>query len=99
MKHWHHDRWLWLIMLLAAVLALSNLGDRHFWGDEVHLLNLGGSVAQYGLPVVDDRLKNIEATYEIDDTTRQEYSADITYGVSIAGKDVYSLHPWLVSYI
>jgi hypothetical protein len=97
--HWHQDKLLWVILLAAAVLALANLGDRHFWGDEVHLLNLGKNVAAYGLPVVDDTLKNTEATYEIDDATQSQYSDHVTYGIRIAGKDVYSLHPWLVSYI
>jgi 4-amino-4-deoxy-L-arabinose transferase-like glycosyltransferase len=98
-KPWYTDRWLLLILLVSAALALSNLGDRHFWGDEVHLLNLGKSVANYGLPVVDDNLKHIEATYETDDVTQKGYSETVTYGARIFGKDVYSLHPWLVSYI
>jgi 4-amino-4-deoxy-L-arabinose transferase-like glycosyltransferase len=99
MTHWYQDRWLWAIILIAAVLALSNLGDRHFWGDEVHLLNLGKSISQYGLPVVDDALRGIEVTYEQDDVTKSVYNEKISYGVLVNGKDVYSLHPWLVSYI
>ncbi len=98
-KSWYQDKVLLAILLAAAVLALANLGDRHFWGDEVHLLNLGKSIAQHGLPVVDDELKAIESTYEIDDLTQKTFSETLTYGIRIAGKDVYSLHPWLVSYV
>lgn len=96
---WYKDRWLLLILLVSAALALGNLGDRHFWGDEVHLVNLGKSIATDGLPVVDDRLKQIEVTYEQDDLTKQVYNDAIQYAVSVNGKEVYGLHPWLVSYI
>lgn len=96
---WYNDRWLWFILLAATVLALSNLGDRHFWGDEVHLLNLATSITKYGFPVVDDELKRTEVTYEVDDVTGQGYPQELIYGPRIAGKPVYTLHPWLVSAI
>lgn len=90
---------LFWIMCIAAVLALSNLGDRHFWGDEVHLLNLGASVTQYGLPIVDNRIQHIEVTYESDDITHEGYNPDLIYGMRVAAGSIYTLHPWLVSYI
>ena len=90
---------LFWIMCITAVLALSNLGDRHFWGDEVHLLNLGSSITQYGLPVVDNRIQQIEVTYESDDITHEGYAPDLIYGMRVAAGSTYTLHPWLVSYI
>ncbi len=98
-KPWYTDRWLLLILLVSAALALSNLGDRHFWGDEVHLLNLGKTITKYGLPIVDAELKRIEVTYERDDITNESYAPTLIYGLRTAQGNLYLLHPWLVSYI
>lgn len=88
-----------LIVLFAGVLSIAGLGERIFWADEVHLINLGRSIIVHGIPVVDDSVKQREVAYEVDDGTGIVYNPTIVYAVKISGHDVYSLHPWLVSYI
>ncbi len=93
------NKWLLGIILVAAILSLSNLGSRNFWGDEVHLLNLGKSIPRYGIPVVDNSLRQIEVTYEVDDLKGTVYNERVDYGIAIGDKVIYTLHPWLTSYI
>jgi hypothetical protein len=96
---WQKNKWLILIIIAAAILSLTGLGARHFWGDEVHLLNLGKSIPLYGIPVVDNTVRQIEVTYEIDDITNAGYNEKVDYGIPIGSKVIYTLHPWLTSYI
>lgn len=100
-NHWYNDKLLLVIILAAAVLSLANLGDRHFWGDEVHLLNLGKNILIYGLPIVDNNLRQSEVTYEIDDITKTGYNETVGYGIPFGnnGNQLYTLHPFLTSYI
>ncbi|MEM2916059.1 MAG: glycosyltransferase family 39 protein [Candidatus Woesearchaeota archaeon] len=96
---WRNNKWLIIVFVAAAIFSLTGLGARHFWGDEVHLLNLGKSIPLYGVPVVDNSLRQIEVTYEIDDLTRTVYNERVDYGIAIGDKVIYTLHPWLTSYI
>jgi hypothetical protein len=97
---WYKDKLFLGILLVVLSLSILNLGDRPFWGDEVHLINFGKTIIKYGLPVVDNELKNIEATYEVDDITGQGWNADrLHLSTVINGREVYTLHPWLTSYI
>ncbi len=96
---WRNHKWLIIILIAAAILSLTSLGASHFWGDEVHLLNLGKSIPLYGVPVVDNSLRQIEVTYEVDDLTKAVYNEKVDYGVAVGDKVIYTLHPWLVSYV
>ncbi len=88
-----------LIIFLSGLLAISGIGERIFWADEVHLVNLGRSILIHGIPVVDDVVKQREVVYEFEDSTGISYSPTVPYAVNINGNELYSLHPWLVSYI
>ena len=92
---WYKDKF-----LIVLLISIANLGDRPFWGDEIHLINLGESITAHGLPIVDDRIKNVESTYEIDDTNNQGYHpSGVSYDIIVNGKEVYTLHPWATSYV
>ncbi len=90
---------LWIILVVAAILSISSLGARHFWGDEAHLLDLSRSIVKYGFPVIDDEIRNVDVSYEVDDLTNASYPESLIYGMHIRGNPVYTLHPWLTSYI
>jgi hypothetical protein len=98
-------KWLWTIIIVAGILSLVGLGNRPFWGDEVHLINIGERITEYGLPIIDNSTRQIEVTYGLDDTNpnAKVYNENVDYGVPISDdrKDlvVYTLHPWLTMYI
>jgi hypothetical protein len=96
---------LYLIILLALLLSVLNLGDRYFWGDEVHLLQFGSSITQHGLPVLTKEIQHEDITFEIDDITNKTIS-EIVFSIKpeefttrLLGKEIYTMHPWLLMYI
>ena len=90
-------KWLLAIIVIAAVLALSNLGDRFFWGDETNQLFFSQSILRHGLPVVDDQVRQLNTLYETDDV--KPVDSIMSYSVKVGGLELYNAHPWLVTYI
>ena len=96
---------LYAIILFALILSVLNLGDRYFWGDEVHLLHLGDSITKYGLPVLTTEIRHEDITYETDDITNKTIS-EIVFSIKpedfttkLFGEDIYVMHSWLLMYI
>lgn len=78
-----HDKFLFIIILVGAALALPNLGDRVITGDEAYTVLQGKTVVEHGYPYA--FYKNIEilpkATYYF------------------FGAPLFNWTPWLESYI
>lgn len=86
-----------MIIVLAGLLALGNLGARHFWGDETNQLFFSQSILRHGIPVVDDYVRQHNTLFE----TNSNISENVIsyYSARVGGIDLYSAHPWLVAYI
>lgn len=80
---WIEARFVWLLLVVGAVLLLTNLGNIYLWQDEAETALLSQRLGQYGLPLAFDGHNLIrQAPQDV------QYTADWAW--------VY--HPWLPFY-
>jgi hypothetical protein len=88
------DRWLWLIVALAAILLFWNLSGRCLWQDEAETALLGKNILCFGLPYAWDG-KNLISQEE-----GREFTFHSRQGTGGPGPDgLWRWSPWIQCYV
>ena len=77
---WAEKRFVWLLLAVAAVLLLTNLGNIYLWQDEAETALLSQRLGAYGLPMAFDG-RNLIRQAPMDVQYTQDY--------------IWVYHPWL----